>query len=166
MGWDISGEVVETSRDTEEFEVGDAVFALLQNACGYAEFVAVNAALLEHNRRILQVVKVEPHKAVTSGASGWMLCIHPDFLWHTPLAGKVRSYDFFYYDLNEALFLSEEEQTIINTIVAYISREVQKGSDKFCQKIAVALFDGLLAYIERFYQRQFDINKVCQPSVD
>ena len=57
-----------------------------------------------------QVVKIEPHKAVTSIASGWMLCIHPDFLWNTPLAGKIRSYDFFYYDLSEALFLSEEEQ--------------------------------------------------------
>ncbi|BAP31939.1 similar to alcohol dehydrogenase [Chryseobacterium sp. StRB126] len=48
MGWDISGEVVEKSDNTDGFEIGDAVFALLQNARGYAEFVAVNAALLAH----------------------------------------------------------------------------------------------------------------------
>lgn len=108
-----------------------------------------------------QVVKVEPHKAATSSASGWMLCIHPDFLWNTPLAKKIRSYDFFYYDLNEALFLSDEEQTTINTIVANISCEFQKATDKFSQKIAIALIDALLAYIERFYQRQFNTNKLA-----
>jgi NADPH:quinone reductase-like Zn-dependent oxidoreductase len=48
MGWDISGEVVEKSENTEEFEIGDAVLALLQNARGYAEFVAVNVGLLAH----------------------------------------------------------------------------------------------------------------------
>jgi len=108
-----------------------------------------------------QVVKIEPHKAVTSVSSGWMLCIHPDFLWHTPLARKIRSYDFFYYDLNEALFLSAEEQTTINTIVANISCEFQKTTDRFSQKIAIALIDALLAYIERFYQRQFNTNRVA-----
>ncbi|PBQ33912.1 oxidoreductase [Sphingobacteriaceae bacterium] len=46
MGWDISGEVVEKAENTEGFEIGDAVFALLQNARGYAEFVAVNVELL------------------------------------------------------------------------------------------------------------------------
>lgn len=35
-------------------------------------------------------------------------------MWHTPLA---RNYDFFYYDLTKALFLSDQEQTIINTLV-------------------------------------------------
>lgn len=108
-----------------------------------------------------QVVRIEPQKTVTSIASGWMLCIHPDFLWHTPLAGKIRNYDFFYYDLNEALFLSDEEQTTINTLVANISCEFQKATDRFSQKIAIALIDALLAYIERFYQRQFNTNKIA-----
>lgn len=108
-----------------------------------------------------QVVKIGPHKAITSAASGWMLCIHPDFLWHTPLAKKIRSYDFFYYNLSEALFLSGEEQSTINTLVANISGEFQKATDTFSQKIAIALMDALLVYIERFYQRQFNTNKVA-----
>lgn len=107
-----------------------------------------------------KVVKVEPSKTVISNASGWMLCIHPDFLWHTTLARRIRQYDFFYYDLNEALFLSDEEQTTINTIVANISSEFQKAGDRFSHNIAIALSDALLAYIERFYQRQFTTNKV------
>lgn len=32
MGWDISGDIVEKADNTDGFEVGDAVFALLQNA--------------------------------------------------------------------------------------------------------------------------------------
>lgn len=108
-----------------------------------------------------QVVKVEPNKAIDSIESGWMLCIHPDFLWNTPLARKIRSYDFFYYDFNEALFLSNEEQSTINTIVANISCEFQKAVDNFSQKIAIALIDALLAYIERFYQRQFNTNRIA-----
>jgi AraC-like DNA-binding protein len=108
-----------------------------------------------------QVVKVEPNKAVSSVASGWMLCIHPDFLLQTSLAGKIRSYDFFYYDFNEALFLSDEEQTIINPIGANIANEFQKARDGFSQKIAIALIEALLTYIERFYQRQFKTNKVA-----
>lgn len=108
-----------------------------------------------------QVVKVEPHTAKPSFTSGWMLCIHPDFLWHTPLASKIRSYDFFYYDLNEALFLSDEEQTTINTLVGTIASEFQKTTDRFSQSIAIALLEALLAYIERFYQRQFQTNKAA-----
>lgn len=90
-----------------------------------------------------------------------MLCIHPDFLWHTPLARKIRSYDFFYYESDEALLLSEDEQTIINTIVGNVSREFQKEEDNFSKKILIALIDALLVYIERFYQRQFNTNKVA-----
>lgn len=108
-----------------------------------------------------QVVKVESHKVVSSIASGWMLCLHPDFLWHTPLARKIRSYDFFYYDLNEALFLSDEEQTTINTLVTNIAGECQTTADRFSQPIAIALIDALLVYIDRFYQRQFTTNKVA-----
>jgi AraC family transcriptional activator of pobA len=90
-----------------------------------------------------------------------MLFIHPDFLLNTPLARKIRDYDFFYYDSKEVLFLSDEEQTTINTIIANISGEFQKATDSFSQQIAIALIDALLAYIERFYQRQFSTNKVA-----
>lgn len=108
-----------------------------------------------------QVVRVTPNKVVNSIGSGWMLCIHPDFLWNTSLAKTIRSYDFFYYDFNEVLFLSDEEQTIINTIVANISHELKKTTDRFTQKISIALIETLLAYIERFYQRQFNTNKIA-----
>src|SRR5690554_3578428 len=39
--------------------------------------------------------------------SGWMLLIHPDFLWKSPLAKSIKQYDFFGYSANEALHLSD-----------------------------------------------------------
>src|SRR5262245_56282996 len=50
-------------------------------------------------------IEVEPHSAVK--LSGWILLVHPDFLWNTPLAKAIQHYEFFNYSVNEALFLSE-----------------------------------------------------------
>ena len=51
--------------------------------------------------------------------TGWLILIHPDFLWNTPLAKTIRQYEYFDYSVNEALFLSEKEETIITGIVKY-----------------------------------------------
>lgn len=153
----------------EQIESGNVVFGFYVLSFKSGRLANAKDSLLAENfeggvlgfRAPGQVVKVEPYKTVTPIASGWMLCIHPDFLWHTPLARKIRSYDFFYYALHEALFLSDQEQTIINTLVANISYECQQTTDRFSQTIALALLDALLAYIDRFYQRQFTTNKVA-----
>ena len=42
--------------------------------------------------------------------SGWILLIHPDFIWNTSLAKNIRQYEYFDYSVNEALFLSEKEE--------------------------------------------------------
>ena len=74
LGWDISGEVVEKAENTEEFEVGDAVFALLQHARGYAEFVAVNVALLAHKP---DTITFEEAAAVPmAGLTAWQPLVH------------------------------------------------------------------------------------------
>ncbi len=112
-----------------------------------------------------QIIKVQPHKALPTTASGWMLFVHQDFLWHTPLARKIRSYDFFYYDLTEALFLSDQEQMIINTLVGNIAYEAQNSMDRCSHPIAIALLEALFSYVERFYQRQFTTNKVASHQV-
>lgn len=42
IGWDIAGEIVGKAENTNEFEIGDEIFALLPNANGYAEYVSTN----------------------------------------------------------------------------------------------------------------------------
>lgn len=91
--------------------------------------------------------------------SGWMLFIHPDFLWNTSLASKINKYDFFNYAANEALFLSEKEEIIINNIVENIRQEYNTNIDNFSQEIIISHIETLLNYAQRFYNRQFITRK-------
>lgn len=86
---------------------------------------------------------------------GWMLFVHPDFLWNTPLAKKIRQYDYFGYAVNEGLFLSDKEETVINGIIDNIRHEYQSNIDKFSQDVIIAQLELLLTYAQRFYERQF-----------
>lgn len=87
--------------------------------------------------------------------SGWVIYIHPDCLWNTPLAKTIKQYDFWDYSVHEALFLSEkEEQTIIN-IIQNIQQEYHANIDRFSKKIIISQLESLLNYAERFYNRQF-----------
>lgn len=90
---------------------------------------------------------------------GWMLFVHPDLLWNTPLAKKIKQYDFFGYSTNEALFLSENEELTINNIIANIKKEYDSNIDGFSQGIIIAHLETLLSYAERFYNRQFITRK-------
>ena len=87
--------------------------------------------------------------------SGFLLCIHPDFIWKTSLAQNIKQYDFFCYAVNEALFLSEKEEEIMIGLFENIQKEYHSNIDKYSQKIIIAQIELLLNYCERFYQRQF-----------
>ncbi len=87
--------------------------------------------------------------------SGWVLSIHPDFLWNTPLAATIRAYDFWEYDLHEALYLSEKEETVVDGIIRNIRQEAEANIDAYSKPIIVSQLETLLRYAERFYNRQF-----------
>jgi AraC-like DNA-binding protein len=91
--------------------------------------------------------------------SGYVLLIHPDFLWNTPLAKTIRQYEYFDYSVNEALFLSEKEEKTIIEIIENIQQECQSTIDNFSQNIIIAHLETLLSYADRFYHRQFLIRK-------
>ena len=101
--------------------------------------------------QILSIIREEHGK----NPSGWMMMIHPDFLWNTTMATAIRKYEFFDYSVNEALFLSEDEETKVQQIVENIKQEYQTNIDKFSQNIIISQLETLLNYSERFYQRQF-----------
>jgi len=87
--------------------------------------------------------------------SGWMLLIHPDFIWNTPLAKTIKQYEFFDYSVNEALLLSEKEEITLNGIIENIKQEYHSNIDKFSKQIISTHIENLLSYSERFYNRQF-----------
>ncbi|GAA4451626.1 helix-turn-helix transcriptional regulator [Rurimicrobium arvi] len=87
--------------------------------------------------------------------AGWVLLVHPDLLWGTALAKKIKQYEFFDYAVNEALFLSDKEEAIINGIIDNLKTEYHNNMDRFSQDILISHLETLLNYAERFYQRQF-----------
>jgi len=92
--------------------------------------------------------------------SGWLLLIHADFLWNTPLAKKIRQYEFFSYAVNEALHLSEKEETTVTGLMHTIEQEYRSNIDRFSQDLIIAQVELLLIYAERFYNRQFLTRKI------
>jgi len=107
-----------------------------------------------------QVFGVEPAPVQEIKQSGWMLLIHPDFLWNTPLAKTIKSYEFFGYSVHEALFLSPKEETTITEIIRNIEGEYHANIDTFSQDIIIAQIELLLTYSQRFYHRQFITRKI------
>jgi len=107
----------------------------------------------------LQFLKIEIDQEAVVEPTGWLLLIHPDFLWNTALAKKIKSYDFFQYAANEALFLSDKEEKVIVDILHNIEKEYRSNIDKFSQELIVAQLEMLLIYSERFYERQFITRK-------
>lgn len=90
---------------------------------------------------------------------GWMLLVHPDFLWHTPLAKTIRQYEFFGYSVYEALYLSDKEEAMLTNIAQNIEQEYQTHIDRYSQAVIIAQLELFLTYSERFYQRQFITRK-------
>jgi AraC family transcriptional activator of pobA len=112
-----------------------------------------------------QVFGVEFEKEPTHRASGWMILMHPDFLWNTSLAKTIRHYEYFSYAVNEALYVSDKEETIMTGIVQYMEQEYHTNIDKFSQTVMIAQLELLLAYADRFYQRQFITRKISSHQV-
>ncbi|MFD2036711.1 helix-turn-helix domain-containing protein [Belliella marina] len=107
----------------------------------------------------LQFLKIEIKQDVVANPTGWLLLIHPDFMWNTVLPQKIKTCDFFGYSVNEALFLSDKEEKVVVEILRNIEQEYQSTIDKFSQDLIIAQLERLLIYSERFYERQFITRK-------
>ncbi len=103
-----------------------------------------------------QVLSLSLDKGVKAiKQSGWMLLLHPDFLWNTPLAKTIKQYDFWDYSVHEALFLSGKEEAILIHILHTVQQECQANIDTFTKSIVISHIETLLNYADRFYHRQF-----------
>ena len=90
-----------------------------------------------------------------SPLSGWMVLFHPDLLRKYPLGQKIAGYGFFSYAVHEALHLSAQEGTALDSLLDTIRAEYGRPIDAFSQDVLVAQLDVLLNYANRFYHRQF-----------
>ena len=87
---------------------------------------------------------------------GWMLYFHPDLIRKTALGEKLDFYNFFNYEVYEALHLSQQEQNTLTQIVELIKSEIKERIDNHSQQVLVSNIELLLNYSVRFYERQFN----------
>jgi AraC-like DNA-binding protein len=95
---------------------------------------------------------------------GWMLYFHPDLIRNTSLGAKIDAYNFFNYEVHEALHLSDKEQDTLNHAVRLIEDEMNERIDNHSQQVLVSNIELILNYSVRFYERQF--NTRCASHVD
>ncbi|AZA85145.1 AraC family transcriptional regulator [Chryseobacterium lactis] len=104
---------------------------------------------------------IAPHQVLQfedillNDVKGFVLMVHPDFLYGHSLATKIKEYGYFSYSSNEALYLSEKEERSIMDIIGNVEQEIHANMDSFTQDLIVSNLDLLLKYCDRFYNRQF-----------
>jgi AraC family transcriptional activator of pobA len=91
--------------------------------------------------------------------SGYTLLFHPDLIRGYPLAAKIKTYGFFSYSSNEALFPSDKEKKIIFWLFDRIRDELKSNIDDSTQDVLISYIETLLLHSNRFYKRQFITRK-------
>lgn len=95
-----------------------------------------------------------------------MVIINPSrFSLEHSIIKKIKQYEYFSYNVNEALHLSEKEETFVTEIIEKIAQEYQANIDSFSQDVIIAQIELLLTYCERFYQRQFITRKIANHKI-
>lgn len=112
-----------------------------------------------------QVLRIEVNPGEALRHAGWLLLVHPDLFWNTPLARKIRQYTFFDYAVHEALFLSDKEESVVEEIMLRIAGEYAQNMDQFSQDVIIAQIELLLTYSGRFYNRQFLTRRISNHQV-
>lgn len=87
---------------------------------------------------------------------GWMLYFHPDLIRNTTLGARIDNYNFFNYEVHEALHLSDQEQETLTQCIRLIQTEINARIDNHSQHVLVSNIELILNYSQRFYERQFN----------
>ena len=115
----------------------------------------------EYDYQAGSIVAMAPGQVVTTEFiegehSSWKaLLFHPDLLFGTPLAERIREYGFFGYDQHEALHVSDDERRTIEDTFQHIANELGHAIDKHSSQLLTVYVQLVLDYCLRFYDRQF-----------
>lgn len=86
---------------------------------------------------------------------GWVLLFDQEFIYGTELERNLRNYNYFSYNTNEALKLTDEEMLLVSNIIETIRKELieqKPHMDRIIQDYILLLAD----LCNRFYDRQFE----------
>lgn len=103
-------------------------------------------------------------KDLVISSESYHISFHKDYIRNLGIYEKIKSYNFFNYNVNEALHLSPSEEEIVKDIFKSIKTEYYNNQDEFSKEIIISQLETLLKYADRFYKRQFlnrtDDNKI------
>ncbi|WP_200977982.1 AraC family transcriptional regulator [Echinicola sp. 20G] len=94
-------------------------------------------------------------KGLVYSAEAFHIFFHKDFISGTDLYHQIKKYNFFEYQVNEALHLTPKEEVLIKSIFKNIESEFHNNQDEFSKEIILSQLGTLLRYSDRFYKRQF-----------
>ncbi|MCM1033984.1 MAG: AraC family transcriptional regulator [Odoribacter sp.] len=83
------------------------------------------------------------------------LLFHPDLIYGTPLADKIKDFSFFDYTEMESLHLSDEERRQFLFCLDQVKQEIKHPVDNHSSALISANIQLLIEYLHRFYDRQF-----------
>ena len=83
------------------------------------------------------------------------LMFHPDLIYGTPLASKIKDFEFFSFSQAESLHLSEKEREKFIFYLNLIREELERPIDNHTASVLSAHIQVLLEHLDRFYDRQF-----------
>jgi len=87
---------------------------------------------------------------------GWMLAFRPELLSGTGLSRDFYMFNFFDYDVADALELYDSERHAALNCFSNINTELQAKDDEFTNHMLRLGIGTLLTFCRRFYERQFD----------
>ncbi|PZU82321.1 MAG: AraC family transcriptional regulator [Chryseobacterium sp.] len=86
---------------------------------------------------------------------GYAFVFHPDLIRQNPVAAKINQYKYFSYEINDALFMTQEEEETVTWLFTKMHMELLKNKSKANINIILSLLNAVLSYADVFYERQF-----------
>jgi len=91
---------------------------------------------------------------------GLMLAFRPELLSGTGLGRDFYMFNFFDYEVGDALEINEDEQRVARNCFSNINSELHAADDEFTGHMLRLGIAQLLTSCRRFYERQFDTKSV------
>jgi len=111
----------------------------------------------------------EPGQVVSWDAltfwDGYAFVFHPDLIKKHPVATKITQYTYFSYEINDALFMTAEEEQTITWLFTKIHYELVDNKNKANEDVILSLLSVILTYADLYYKRQFSETDNHQVSV-
>jgi len=96
---------------------------------------------------------------------GRILVFRPEMIENTGLGRDFYMFNFFNYEVFEALELDESERKIMLNCYANIDAELHARNDELTDHMLRLGLGQMLSYCRRFYERQFDMKQLKVPEL-